>query len=159
VYNICAQGWITPSTSTLPSGTIDHESVNHIFDELGPIARLCIDYLVSDDLIEQYRKDVQVAISNVTTVEELERLFQNSRSLAMDAVSHKICLISRRDKEDLYSGAIVSPVTPYIASRLANRLRSLLELGELIRLYKASLLGSWFEGDVRYLPSLNESHE
>jgi hypothetical protein len=126
---------ITSSTSTLPSGTIDHESVNRVFNELGPIPRLCIDYLGPDNLIERYREDVQEAISNVTA-SEIEQLF--SGSLTMDAVSHKICLISRRDKEDLNSDDIVSPITPYINSRLTSHFRSL-ERDEQIRLYKASL--------------------
>ena len=53
----------------------------------------------------------------------------------MNAVSHKICLISRQDKENLRSKVIVSPITPTITSRLANHFRSL-ERGERIRLYK-----------------------
>jgi hypothetical protein len=114
---MCAQCRIASSASTLLPSTIPHESVNPVFNELGPIPRLCIDYL-GTGLIEEYRKDVQKAISNVTTGEELERLFQNSLSLTMNAVSHKKYLISRQDKENLYGDTIVSPITPAITSRL-----------------------------------------
>ncbi|KAF8627245.1 hypothetical protein AX15_004464 [Amanita polypyramis BW_CC] len=121
-------------TSTLPPGMILNESVNRVFNELGPTPRLCIDYLRSRGRIEKYRQDVQEAISNLT-ISELQRLLQDSRSLKMDAVSHMICLISRKDREDVYSRAIVSPITSSIMSRLANRFRTL-GRGEQIRLYK-----------------------
>ena len=136
MYKIGAQGRITSSTSTLPPGTNLHESVNRVFNELGPTPLLCIDYLCSHDQIklEKYRQDVQEAVSNLTT-SELQRLLQDSRSLTMNAVSHKICLISRQDRENVYSRAIVSPITSSIKLRLANRFRTL-ERGEQIRLYK-----------------------
>ncbi|PFH47854.1 hypothetical protein AMATHDRAFT_151083 [Amanita thiersii Skay4041] len=121
-------------TSTLQSGAIPDESVNRVFHELGPIARLCINYLGFDDAIEEYRECVESAISNITA-SEVEKLLRDCLSLKMDAISRKICLISRRDKENVRSAVIVSPITPFIKSRLANRLRSL-ERSELIRLYK-----------------------
>ena len=49
--------------------------------------------------------------------------------------SHKICLISREDREIVYSNAIESLITSTIKSRLANHFRTL-EHGEQIRLYK-----------------------
>jgi hypothetical protein len=120
----------------LPPGTDLHESVNRVFNELGPTPRLCIDYLCSPGQIEleQHRQDVQEAISNLT-ISDLQRLLQDSRSLTMNAVSHKLCLISRQDRENVYSRPIVSPITSSIKSRLANRFRTL-ERGEQIRLYK-----------------------
>ena len=136
MYKIGAQGRITSSTSTLPPGTNLHESVNLVFNELGPVPRLCIDYLCSRDQIEleQYRQDVQKAISKLTAG-ELERLVEDSGSLTMNAVSDKICLISRKDRENVYSRAIVSPITSSIKARLANHFRTL-ERGEQIHLYK-----------------------
>ncbi len=53
----------------------------------------------------------------------------------MDAGLHKICLISRQNRENVYSRPIVSPITSFIKSRLANRFRTL-ERGEQIHLYK-----------------------
>ncbi len=134
MYKIGAQGRITSSTSTLPPGTNFHESVDRVFNELGPTPRLCIDYLCSRGSIEQYRRNVQKAISKLTAG-ELERLAEDSGSLTMDDVSHKICLISREDRENVHSGAVVSPITSSIKSRLSNRFRTL-ERGEQIRLYK-----------------------
>lgn len=138
---IYAQGQITSSTPTFYSDTILHHQQTwgvspecRVFNELGPTPQLCIDYLRSGDMIERYRQDVQEAISNLTT-SELQRLLRDARSLTMDAVSHKICLITRKDREDMYSRAIVSPITPYIKSRLANHFRTL-ERGEQIYLYK-----------------------
>lgn len=73
-------------------------------------------------------------ISNLTT-SELLRLLQNSRSLIMDAVSHKICLINRKDRANVHSSVILSPITSSIKSRLAIHFRTL-ERGEQTRLYK-----------------------
>ncbi|KAK2464475.1 hypothetical protein APHAL10511_003454 [Amanita phalloides] len=136
-YNFIMNPWkskeILRVTSTSPPGAILHESVNRVFNEFGPTPRLCIDYLCYDK-IEQYRKDVQEAISNLTA-NELQRLFQHSRSLTMDAISRKIFLISREDRDNVRSRPIVSPITSFIKSRLANHFRTL-ERGEQIRLYK-----------------------
>jgi hypothetical protein len=118
----------------LPPGTIFNESVDRVFDEFGPTPRLCVDYLGPDNRIEKHRKDVETTISNITA-SEIEQLIQNSLSLTMNAVSHKICLISRQDTENMYSDAIVSPITKAISSRLAKRFQSL-GPDETIRLYK-----------------------
>jgi hypothetical protein len=53
----------------------------------------------------------------------------------MDALSHKVCLISREKREDVHSRPIVAPITSFIQSKLANQLR-VLEQAERIRLYK-----------------------
>lgn len=50
----------------------------------------------------------------------------------MDAVSHNICLTSRKDRKNVYSKAIASVITSSIKSRLFRTL----ERGEQIRLYK-----------------------
>jgi len=51
----------------------------------------------------------------------------------MDKVSHKICLISRQDRENVYSP--VTPITSSINSKLANHFQTL-EHSEQVRLYK-----------------------
>ncbi len=116
-----------------PEIKLDRECVNAIFDELGPTPRLCIDYLRSAQ-IEQYKWDIKTAISALTT-NKLERLFLDAKSLTIDNTSHKIYLISRRDRENVSSLAIVSPITSSIKFRLASHFQSL-ELREKIRLYK-----------------------
>ena len=111
----------------------DIARVNEIFDQLGPTPRICIELLsVQQDLL-QYEKDLQSAILAVTA-NQLDRLFKDAASLTMDALSHKICLLSR-EKRDIHSLAVLAPITPSIQSRLANQLRNL-EQGEKIRLYK-----------------------
>ena len=139
VYNICAHG---SSVSTLSPDAI--RRVNDVFDQFGPIPRLCIDYLDLDSdsdsdpdsnvRIAQYINDVQKAIASLK-LSKLEQLIEDSSSLAMDEHSHKICLISREDRESVYSSAIVSPITSTIKSRLANHFQTL-EHREQIRLYK-----------------------
>ena len=106
--------------------------------------------------MKQYEEDVQLAISELTTT-ELTKLFQDSRSLSMDAISHKICLISRKDKENVFSGlSPISPITSSIKSRLANHFRTL-ERQEQIRLYQhfskvpdsRAMAGIFFEAAAR----------
>ena len=75
-----------------------------------------------------------MAILKVTT-NQIEELFQMSLSLTGNEVSHKLCLISRKKKENLCSKAVVSSITTAINSRLSSRLRTLTR-AEQIRLYK-----------------------
>jgi hypothetical protein len=84
--------------------------------------------------MEQYEEDVEKEISSLT-IDGLERLFDDSSSLTMDGASHMICLLRRKDRENVYSRAMVSPITSSIKSRLASRFRTL-ERHEQIRLYK-----------------------
>lgn len=116
-----------------PEIKVDRERANAVFDELGPTPRLCIDYLRSAQ-INQYKWDTKTAISALTT-SKLEQLFIDTNSLTMDNTSHKIYLISRRDRENVSSLATVSPITSSIKLRLAIHFQTL-ELHEQIRLYK-----------------------
>jgi hypothetical protein len=118
--------------------------INDIFDELGPIPRLCIDYSTRDLL--KYKTSLSMELSNLT-VKKLEDLVGAARSmemgpsegrnLAMDSISHKICLIQRLNPTDLVLSfeAEVLPVTAIVASRIAFQLRNA-ERSEQIRLYK-----------------------
>ena len=117
-----------------PEIKVDRERVNAVFDELGPTPRLCIDYLRSAQ-IEQYERDIKTAISALTT-SELEQLFIDTNSLTMNNTSHKIYLISRRDRKNVSSLAIVFPITSSIKFRLASHFQTL-KLREQIRLYKS----------------------
>ena len=109
----------------------DFEHINDIFDEFGPIPRLCIDY----DEVEsaKYRTDELVVLS----IDSLENLVQGGMGLCMDAISYKLCLIRRPNPTDLAHSLEVEvlPVTPSIGSRIAFQLRNA-ERGEHIRLYK-----------------------
>lgn len=113
---------------------IDHGSVHPIFDQLGPTPRICVDYLCDHVKMAQYRHALETEIKDLKT-SELEKLVEDAASLTMNTVSHKICLISRQDKENVHSPAIISPMTSFIKSKLANRFRAL-GRHEQIRLYK-----------------------
>ncbi|KIM90035.1 hypothetical protein PILCRDRAFT_812840 [Piloderma croceum F 1598] len=115
-----------------PLETITETHVNETFDELGPVPRLCIDQ-TSDEQAE-YRSALHQAISKITT-DEIQKLTQNTSGLTMNAISQKICLLSRQQRDDVHSQAVVAPITDSIKSRLSNQFRNL-PRAEQIRLYK-----------------------
>jgi hypothetical protein len=136
MYNICAQGRMTSSVDMLPPKIkVDRGRAIDIFNQLGPTPQLCIDNLGGcRPRIKRYEENVQTAIQNLT-LSKFEQLIEDTRSLTMGTLSQNICLISRKDSENVYSRAVVSPITSYIKSRLANHFRTL-EHREQIRLYK-----------------------
>ena len=135
MYHICAQGQITSSVDMLPPKIkVDRGRAIDVFNQLGPIPRLCINNLGSLTRMKRYEENVQTAIKTLK-LSKLEQVIEDTSSLTMDSLSQKICLISRQDREDVYSRAVVSPMTSYIKSRLANHFRTL-EHREQIRLYK-----------------------
>ena len=71
----------------------DVKAVLEIFETLGPTPRLCIELASEPERLQIYNDQLNDAISDITTG-KLEELI---KELTMDAVSHKICLISRRD--------------------------------------------------------------
>jgi len=106
---------------TRPPGTIQHD-INDVFDPFGPTARLCVSYNQSQ--LDAHEREVSKAVKNVTP-SQLKRLFTDSESLHMDAISNKICLVSRGNQKDVHSEVIIAPITPSIQSRLANQLRNI----------------------------------
>ncbi|KAF8664341.1 hypothetical protein AX14_006746 [Amanita brunnescens Koide BX004] len=115
-------------------GIADHAGINDVYDRFGPVPRLCIDIFGKIDQFEQYKVDVCKAISNIT-LEYLARLFEDASSLHPDDIFHKICLISRKDRNNVASVPIASPITSSIQTRLAGQIRKL-ERQDQIRLYK-----------------------
>jgi hypothetical protein len=111
----------------------DFIHINNIFDELGPIPRLCIDY--NERELAQYRASLSTELSKLT-ITKLDDLAGAARSLEMDAISHKICLVRRLDPADLDKSFEIEvlPVTAIIGSRIAFQLRDA-ERSEQIRLY------------------------
>jgi hypothetical protein len=114
--------------------TIDYTRINDIYDRFGPTPRLCIDYLFDVAMLVEHERKVNKMVSNVTAA-QLEQLFKDAASLDMDAVSHKICLISREQRDDMHSDVVVAPITSFIRSIPVKEVRSL-ERAEQIRLYK-----------------------
>lgn len=76
----------TFSARLSPLEGITETHVNEIFDQLGPVARLCIEW--TSDQLAEYRNELQV-ISKITT-DDIKKLINEACGLTMDAVSHKI---------------------------------------------------------------------
>jgi len=120
----------------------DFDHINNVFDELGPIPRLCLDYSV--EALSSYRRSLSKALSKLT-IEKLEDLVgattclemdpNGAKNLAMDTIFHKICLIRRLNPADLDDEVEVLPITAIVGSRIAFQLRNT-ERSEQIRLYK-----------------------
>jgi len=101
------------STRASIRGIADHAGINDVYDRFGPVPRLCIDIFGKTDRFEYYKMDVCKAISNIT-LEYLARVFEEASSLRPDDISHKICLITRKDRNNVASVPIVSPITSSI---------------------------------------------
>ena len=111
---------------------VTENHIDEIFDLLGPIPRLCIDS--TSDELEQYKTTLNTELSKIT-VDKIEMIIRYASILSMDAVSRKICLVSRKQWDDISSLPIVTPITSFIQSRLSIRFRNL-HRDEQIRLYK-----------------------
>ena len=124
------------STRASICGIVDHVGINDAYDRFGPVPRLCIDIFSQTDQFQQYQVGVCRAISNIT-LEQLARLFHDASSLRVtpDDICHKICLISRKDRNNVASESIASPITSSIQTRLASHIRKL-DRQDQIRLYK-----------------------
>ncbi|KIM80660.1 hypothetical protein PILCRDRAFT_822388 [Piloderma croceum F 1598] len=70
----------------------DLDLIDELFDELGPVPRLCIDF--DEDKLEDYKKDLKKVLGNIT-IDNLEELADAGDSLQMNVISHKVCLIRR----------------------------------------------------------------
>ena len=120
------------SANLTPLGNITENHINETFDLLGPVPRLCIDS--SSDELEEYKQAVNTVLADIE-VKTIEKLIKDTSALSMDQVSHKICLLSRGQRDNVHSPAIVAPITPAIQSRLSTRFRNLHQ-NEQICLYK-----------------------
>ncbi|KAF8310229.1 hypothetical protein F5887DRAFT_1067704 [Amanita rubescens] len=104
VMNIIMNPWTRTEISYAASirGIADHAGINDVYDRFGPVPRLCIDIFGKTDQFEYYKMDVCKAISNIT-LEYLARVFEEASSLRPDDISHKICLITRKDRNNVAS--------------------------------------------------------
>jgi hypothetical protein len=101
----------------------DFDHINNIFDELGPVPRLCIDF--SEQELSEYKAALNVALTNLT-INDLEKLVWGYMGLSMDATSQMLCLVRRLDPIDLEASFAVKvlPITPSIGSRICSQLRN-----------------------------------
>jgi hypothetical protein len=102
----------------------DVEAVLEIFETLGPTPRLCIELASEPERLQVYKDQLNRVISGIIAA-DLEKLANDVSRLTMDTVSHKVCLIRRRDRNNVRSGPVVSPITDSIKSQLLNQLRNL----------------------------------
>lgn len=65
--------------------------INETFDLLGPVPRLCIEF--TSEELDEYKAELDTALSSIR-LDEIEKLIIDSSALSMNAVSHKICLLS-----------------------------------------------------------------
>jgi hypothetical protein len=99
-----------------------NKRVNQIFDKLRPTPRIWIEFLSNPTLLNDYENQLRDAISHVT-INQLEVLCKDTSSLTMGALSHKLCLISRK-REAAGNDVIVAPITEAIRKKLARRFQN-----------------------------------
>ncbi|KAH9993983.1 hypothetical protein BJV77DRAFT_1066973 [Russula vinacea] len=95
--------------------------INDTFDRFGPIPSICLETASSPYTLGVYETEVNGALNRVTvSLQSLLELMTNVNDLTMDAVSHKLCLVKREEINNIASKFLISPITKYIQSRLAN---------------------------------------
>jgi hypothetical protein len=125
------------SASLFTDRKFTNDSIDDIFDRLGPIPRLCLDYQHTPQQLIRYRWDLSRAIAGATP-DKINDLFMDASCLNMDSTSHKICLISREKQDEVDSDVVVALITPSIQSRLANQFRNSIPQNELLRHYQST---------------------
>lgn len=84
--------------------------------------------------IDSYRLSI-IKILDELTPDKLRELVSRTSSLAMDKLSRKIFLITRKSREKISDDVVVTPITDFVKSQLVIRFRNL-QNEEQIQLYK-----------------------
>ena len=105
-------------------------AIDEIFDHLGPIPRLSFGNTRS--LID-YRRKLDEALGRLT-LGGLEDMSFSHESQALDAISHNIYMLKRSNLDVDSVEVDMMTITPFIASKVAARMRAL-ECYELVRLF------------------------
>jgi len=74
--------------------------------------------------LERYGDRLNQVIRQIN-VSVLEKAVLDAAVLEMDDISHRLCLVTRKDRDNVYSGPIVHIITDWIKSRLALQLRTI----------------------------------
>ena len=90
------------SALLFPDRKFTNDSINEIFDQLGPTPRLCLDYQYIPDGLAAYRRDLTTAIAEATP-SKIEGLLMAAESLSMDSISQKNCLVRRAKQDEVAS--------------------------------------------------------
>ncbi|KAI0256325.1 hypothetical protein BJV78DRAFT_1358290 [Lactifluus subvellereus] len=110
-----------------------HDRINKLYDDIGPTARICFDFLKNPYQLITHKSDYDGVISSLT-VEQLRHLVLGGTELNLDATSHSIFLVKREDVKDL-THASVEPISTLVKSDLLKRIQAV-KPGEQIRLYE-----------------------
>jgi hypothetical protein len=109
---------------------VSFTAINEIFDHLGPTPWLCFK---NTRLLIDYRRELDEALG-MLTLGGLEDMSFSHESQALDAVSYKI-FMPKCSNVDVDSVKVdMMTITPFIASKVATRMRALKRY-ELVRLF------------------------
>jgi hypothetical protein len=108
--------------------------IDQIYDQFGPIPRLCFDKAFQPRQLESYLRDFKRALQTLTP-QKLEALVDESGSLTMGAVSDKICLIRRVGSVEASDDLHISPISDFVGSQIAIHFRDL-QRCDLVQLYR-----------------------
>lgn len=100
------------------------EEIDAVFDNFGPTPRLCFDTLLQPHGIDSYQCALNEILAGLTS-QDLKTSVVNMGSLAADKLSHTICLISRKNRDELSDNVNVQPITKFVESQLVICLRNL----------------------------------
>lgn len=105
-------------------------TIDEIFDELGPIPRLCFG---KKRWLAEYRRKLNEALGELTFC-KLENMSLSRESPALDVVSHRMYMLKRIGSGVDSVGVVITTITPFIASKIAARMRAL-KRHELVHLF------------------------
>jgi hypothetical protein len=89
------------------------KELDAVFNNFGPTPRLCFNTLLRPCGIDSHKRALNVILAGLTS-QDLKSLVGNMGSLAADKLSHKICLISRNNRDE------ISDETHYKICRIAT---------------------------------------
>jgi hypothetical protein len=99
----------------------DFEAIDRIYEQFGPIPRLCLEGPLNPQYMEFYAEGLEMALGILRMIPgELRDLVSQSQDLNLNSMSEKICLIRRMDAfEDSNYDVQIFPISHYVRSRLA----------------------------------------
>ena len=112
----------------------DFKLIDQVYDQFGPIPRICFEHAFDPRNWESYKQDFFTALRDLTP-QGLETLVDESGRLAMGEVSHKLCLIWRVGSVTVSDAVQISPITDFVGSQIAIRFRNH-QRRDQIQLYK-----------------------
>ena len=109
-------------------------AIDKIFHELGPIPRLCFG---TETSLVEHRANLNAALDGLTFSYLKDMASRKYREL--DAVSSKMYMLRRSNVDADCVGVDVMAISPFVASKLAARMRTLLQPHELVHLFRRYL--------------------